>query len=98
MQKMMVGYQAVKAKISHAKKMVAARSYGGCGLACCAGNRDMKLLCYLLFYISILEDFSHADEQVGGWIGQDEQAGQRPMHAEPHAAVMPRPLLTQPQP
>ena len=50
------------------------------------------------FYISILEDFSHADEQVGGWIGQDEQAGQRPMHAEPHAAVMPRPLLTQPQP
>ena len=62
MQKMMVGYQAVKAKISHAKKMVAARSYGGCGLACCAGNGDMKLLCYLLFYFSILEDFSHADE------------------------------------
>ena len=62
MQKMMVGYQAVKAKISHAKKMVAVCSYGGCGLTCCAGNGAVQPRCYLLFYISILEDFSHADE------------------------------------
>ena len=59
---MMVGYQAVKAKISDAKKMVAARSYGVCGLAGCAGNGDVQLRCYLFFNISILEDFSHADE------------------------------------
>jgi hypothetical protein len=62
MQKMMVGYQAVKAKISHAKKNGGCAQLRRCGLACCAGNGDMKLLCYLLFYISILEDFSHADE------------------------------------
>ena len=55
---------------------------------------------YLIFYISIYFFFPHADckPKIGGWIGQDEQAGQRPMHAEPHNAVMPRPFLTQPQP
>ena len=42
--------------------MAAVCSYGSGKLAGCAGNGDVQLQCYLFFYISILEDFSHADE------------------------------------
>ena len=41
--------------------MAAVCSYGGSGPAGCAGDGDVKLRCYLFFYISILEDISHAD-------------------------------------
>ena len=44
------------------EKMAAACSYGGCGLAGCARNGDVQLRWYLYFYLSSLEDFSHADE------------------------------------
>jgi hypothetical protein len=42
--------------------MAAVCSYGGSGLAGCARNGVVQLRCYSYFYISILEDFSHADE------------------------------------
>ena len=59
---MMTGYQAVKANKFAREKMAVVCSYGGRGLAGCAGNGAVQLRCYLFFYISILEDFSHADE------------------------------------
>ena len=49
-------------KIFARKTMAVVCSYGGSGLAGCSGNADVQLRCYLFFYISILEDFSHADE------------------------------------
>ena len=58
----MTGYQAVKANKFAREKMAVVCSHGGSGLASCAGNGDVQLRCYLFFYISILEDFSHADE------------------------------------
>ena len=58
----MTGYQAVKANKFAREKMAVVCSNDGSGLAGCAGNGDVQLRCYLFFYISILEDFSHADE------------------------------------
>ena len=58
----MAGYQAVQEKQIRMQVMAAVCSYGGSGLAGCARNGDVQLRCYLFFYISILEDFSHADE------------------------------------
>ena len=60
-QKMMVGYQAVQGKKFRTQVLAAVCSYGGSGLAGCARNGDVQLRCYFVFYISILEDFSHAE-------------------------------------
>ncbi len=62
--KMRIDYQAVRAQNSHASNG-GCSSYGGSGLAGCAGDGDVQLRCYLLIYISILQDFLHADEFVG---------------------------------
>jgi len=58
---MMTGYQAVKAKVSHAKK------WRLCAAMVVAGWLDVRAMetCssgVIFFYFSILEDFSHADE------------------------------------
>ena len=62
--KMMIDYQAVRVRNSHAS-IGGCGSYSGSGLAGCAGDVDVQLRCYLFIYISILKDFSHADKLVG---------------------------------
>ena len=57
----MTSYQAVQAQNSHESNGGGVHN-GGSGLAGCARNGDVQLRCYLFFYMSILEDFSHADE------------------------------------